>query len=107
MTFQMKTDALWGATTRWHTIYTHFANDVGFIGVGFVLFVIGATFAFTWKLALFQKNIYASILIPIYSFMFVFFPANNQVLGFVASFSAFLLAHYLMFRVYQKGLNQR
>lgn len=105
LTFQEKTDDVWGAYSHWHSIYTHFANDVGFIGVGLVMFIIGAAFALTWKLAFLQKNLYAILLIPLYAFMFIFFPANNQVLGFVASLSAFLLAHILMLRVYQTGVN--
>lgn len=105
-TFQEKTDALWGANSHWHSIYTHFANDVGFIGVGFVLFFLGWLFGFTWKLATYQKNVYAILLVPIYAFMFLFFPANNQVLSFVASLSAFIFAHFMMFRTYQKGRNK-
>lgn len=105
-TFQIKTDYLWGAESRWHSIYTHFANDVGFVGVGFVLFMLGWLFGFTWKVATYQKNVYAILLLPIYSFMFLFFPANNQVLSFVASLSAFIFAHFMMFRTYQNGRNR-
>lgn len=100
LTFQEKTDHLWGATTRWHSIYTHFANDVHFIGVGGVMFLIGGLFGFTWKLAIHQKNVYARTLIPIYAFMFIFFPANNQVFGFIASLSAFVFANIMMFNTF-------
>lgn len=102
LTFQEKTNHLWGAYSRWHSIYTHFANDVHFVGVGVVMFFIGGLFGFTWKLAVLQKNTYAVTLVPIYAFMFLFFPANNQVFGFVATLSAFIFGNFLMFVTFQK-----
>lgn len=102
LTFQEKTDHMWGAYSHWHSIYTHFANDVHFLGVGIIMLALGWLFGVTWKLAVLQKNVYAFILIPIYAFMFIFFPANNQVFGFIPTLSAFVFANVMMFITFHK-----
>lgn len=104
-TYQFKTDGSWGEISHWHSIYTHFANDVHFFGVGIIMLLMGGAFGFTWKLAVMQKNAYALILIPIYVFMFIFFPANNQVFGFISSLSSFIFANFLMVIAYSQGRN--
>lgn len=80
---------------NWHTIYLWLANDVSFIGVPFIIFIIGLLFARSWLDVIYGKN---QVAYPFFSLMLImvfYFYANNQVLSF--SFVAFFfwLALYL------------
>jgi hypothetical protein len=69
----------WDSLVNWHSLYSWIANDVSFIGVPIVLFVIGIFFSYWWKDAIIYKNPFASILF-IYLFIEIFYiPANNQI----------------------------
>ena len=89
-TFQSRIDHLWDKSAQWHSFYGQIANDVGFVGVAFVMLLIGFIFAKAWSSAMMMKSFYALALIPIFIIMFVFFPANNQVFGYIDTFSYFL-----------------
>jgi hypothetical protein len=89
-TFQSRIDHLWDKSAQWHSFYSQVANDVGIVGVAFVMMLIGFLFARAWSSAIVNKSFYALALIPIFIIMFVFFPANNQVFGYIDTFSYFL-----------------
>lgn len=95
LTFQSRIDHLWDKSVQWHSFYGQFANDVGFIGLAFLLFLIGFFFARVWKSVLYEKNFYALALIPILTIMFIFFPANNQVFGYIDTLSYFIFVTIL------------
>lgn len=95
LTFQARIDNYWDKSAQWHSFYGQFANDVGFVGLAFMLFAIGYFFAKVWKSALYDKSFYALALIPIFVIMFVFFPANNQVFGYIDTFSYFIFVTLL------------
>lgn len=96
-TFQSRISHLWDKSAQWHSFYGQFANDVGFIGLAFLLFAIGFFFAKVWKSVLCEKNFYGLALIPIFAIMFIFFPANNQVFGYIDTFSYFVFVSFLWF----------
>lgn len=97
-TYQHKIDAVWGETAQWHSLYSHIANDFHFFGVAVWLFVIGFYFSKLWKSLLDDNNMYAKFLLPLFGVLFVFMPANNQVFGFLETFSAFFFMSLLWFR---------
>lgn len=99
VTFQSRIDHLWDKSAQWHSFYGQIANDVGFVGVAFVMLLIGFIFARVWSSAIFKKSFFALALIPIFIIMFVFFPANNQVFGYIDTFSYFLFV--LLFWVFE------
>jgi hypothetical protein len=95
MTFQSRADQFWDKSVQWHSFYGQFANDVGFIGLAFFLMAIGFLFAKVWFSAIYGKNFYALALIPIFAIMFIFFPANNQVFGYIDTLSYFVIVSIL------------
>jgi hypothetical protein len=95
LTFQSRIDHLWDKSAQWHSFYAQFANDVGFIGLPFLLFAIGFFFAKVWNSVIQKNNFYGLALIPIFTIMFIFFPANNQVLGYIDTFSYFIFVTIL------------
>lgn len=95
LTFQAQIDNYWDKSAQWHSFYGQFANDVGLIGLAFLLFAIGYFFAKVWKSALYDKSFYGLALIPIFVIMFIFFPANNQVFGYIDTLSYFICVTFL------------
>jgi hypothetical protein len=95
LTFQSRIDSFWGKSAQWHSFYGQFANDVGFIGLPFLLFVLAFFFARVWRSTLNGGNFYGSALIPIFSIMFIFFPANNQIFGYIDTLSYFIIVTFL------------
>ena len=104
LTYQHKIDAWWGETSQWHSFYSHFANDVHFIGVAFICLILGFYLARLWISIIDNSNFYAMLLMPLFVLMIVFIPANNQVFGFLETFSAFFMASIFWFHsVYIKS----
>ena len=66
----------------WHSIYLWLANDVTFIFVPFVIFLIGYYFARVWKDALHASNPWAYPILGYMIIMVFYFFANNQVMSF-------------------------
>lgn len=97
-TFQHRVDSVWGEKAQWHSFYTHLANDFHFIGVIFVNFLLGFYLAALWKSFIYENNFYAKYLLPLFVIMIIFTPANNQIFGFLETFSAFFLLTILWVR---------
>jgi hypothetical protein len=79
----------WSATANWHTIYSWFASDVTFPGVFVVVFFIGRFFALSWRDVILQANPFAIAVFSLFILMIIYFPANNQILGFHKSAISF------------------
>ncbi|MNJ18005.1 hypothetical protein D3C77_122970 [compost metagenome] len=90
-TYQHKIDAWWGETTQWHSFYSYIANDYHFVGVAFWCLVLGFFLAKLWVSILDNDNLYAKLMIPLFAVLVVFIPANNQVFGYLETFSAFFV----------------
>lgn len=90
-TYQFKIDSKWGETSQWHSAYSQFANDFHFVGVGFFLFFMFFLMAISWKLFIRFGDLHAQFLIPLFFIFIIYLPANNQVFGYVETFSAFWL----------------
>lgn len=90
-TFQHRIDSIWGEKAQWHSFYSHLANDFHFIGVIFVNSFLGFYLAAVWKSFIYNNNFYAKYLLPLFVIMIIFTPANNQVFGFLETFSAFVI----------------
>ena len=88
-TYQSKISDI-GMQTVNGTAYAEFANDVHFIGVGFVMWVLFFWMAVTWKLGAgygFREALY---FVPLHAILVIFLPANNQVFGFLDTLSAYV-----------------
>jgi len=97
-TYQHKIDPVWDETAQWHSLYSHIANDVHFLGVVVWNFVIGFYIAKLWKSLLDENNFYSKVLLPLFAIIIIFTPANNQVFGYLETLSAFLLMTLFWFR---------
>ncbi len=96
-TYQHKIDPVWGETAQWHSLYSHIANDFHFLGVAVWNFIMGIYLAKLWKSFLDENNLYSKLLLPLFAMLIIFTPANNQVFGFLETFSTFLFMTLLWF----------
>ena len=91
ITLQSRISSLWHETAQWHSLYSQLANDFGFIGVAFVMFFIGYFLARIWKFSLLTHSPYSILLIPIFSILIIFIPANNQIFGYIVGSSYIII----------------
>jgi hypothetical protein len=96
-TYQHKIDAVWGEAAQWHSLYSHIANDVHFFGVAVWNLIMGFYLARLWKSFLDEDNLYSKFLLPLFAVLIIFTPANNQVFGYLETFSAFFFMTLLWF----------
>ena len=89
ITFQAQISDQW-SSAQWHSFYGHFANDFGFVGLSSLMFFIGFFLARVWASIIYNDSFYGKCLIPIFTLMFIFFPANNQVFGYIDTLSYFV-----------------
>ncbi|MDN3649316.1 hypothetical protein QWZ13_10360 [Reinekea marina] len=89
LTYQHKIDEFWGESAQWHSLYSHLANDVHFFGVSFLCLFIGFFLARVWFSVLDNGSFYGACLIPLFVLLIFFIPANNQIFGFLGTFSSF------------------
>jgi hypothetical protein len=80
---------LWHKTLFWHTTYVWLASDVSFPGVIVLLFVLGRLAARSWLEAILTVNPFAVAMFTTIATMIIYFPANNIILGFPESYTAF------------------
>lgn len=95
LTFQTRISNVWDKSAQWHSFYGQFANDFGFFGLVFFIFILGFGFATAWKSVLERDAFYGKALMPIFTIMFIFFPANNQVFGYIDTLSYMLFVSVL------------
>lgn len=74
---------------NWHSIYVWLANDVTFIGVPILIYLIGYFYSTTWADCIYGKNDTAIPIFALFLIMVFYFYANNQVLSF--SFMPFVV----------------
>jgi hypothetical protein len=92
-TYQYKMDLVWNSRVNWHTIYVWFANDVGLYGVIVIMLILGFLFSMILKDARENNSISAIMLLPLYTIMLIFIPANNIVFDNPLIFMPFVILH--------------
>lgn len=78
-TYQYKMNDVWNSRVNWHTAFTWFANDVGFFGVLIIMLILGLLFGRILMEAIYQNNIIAISLLPLYVILLIFLPLNNII----------------------------
>ena len=96
LTFQAQISQYWGPA-QWHSFYGQFANDFGFAGLSVLMFILGYFLSRVWASVIYNNSFYGMSLLPIFSLMFIFFPANNQVFGYIDTLSYFLFMSLFWF----------
>ena len=69
----------WGALRNFHTAYTFWANDVSYIGVIFIMFILGYVLAKCYRASILRQSKPAIIMMPLLVTMIFYLPANNKV----------------------------
>lgn len=80
----------WDEDVQWHSIYTWLANDFSFVGVIFIMFLIGMIFSISYKDLLVTKNQYAFAVFYFMMLACIFIPANNQLAQSTDTLFAFI-----------------
>ena len=93
-TYISKISGVWSDRINWSTAYTWIANDVGFVGVIVVMFILGFIFCKVFHDAK-NKNLYAVLMLLMYAQLFLFLPCNNSVLANPNTFMPFIFLHIL------------
>ena len=75
---------------NWHSFYTWVANDVSFLGVVFVMFLLGYLGGAIYKDVLYTRNPIAIVLFCLFTQIVLYIPANNQIFAQPISFMAFV-----------------
>jgi hypothetical protein len=65
----------------WYTAFVAFANDVSFIGVPLVIYLLAFYFSKAWKDLIINKNVGALPIVTLFVIVFFYLNANNQILG--------------------------
>lgn len=85
----------WSSRNLWHSAYTWIANDVGLVGVVFVLFFIGIILALLIKEFKAKRSPIVFILLYYFTITIIFLPCNLQMFqdayGFLGFWTAFML----------------
>lgn len=97
LTFQSRVSNVWDENAQWHSFYGQFANDFGFAGLVLLMFFLGYFLARVWSSIIYNNSFYGVALIPLFMLMFIFFPANNQIFGYIDTFSYFIFVGLLWF----------
>ena len=96
-TYQRRNDRIWGEYSMWHSFYGQVANDFSPFGIILLMFLIGWYFAKIWISVIARNSFYGAAMMPIFVIMFIFFPANNQIFGYIDSISYFFLISIFWF----------
>ena len=104
LTLQYKAESMygWNSRVQWASIYSWIANDVGHIGVIFVMFLIGYLFARLYKECVETPTPVSYVLMNFMVITLFFIPCNFQVLqdltsivGLIFFMLLWLLSHIL------------
>jgi len=79
----------WDSFVNWHSFYIWVANDVSIIGVVFVMYILGRFLAnVVYDATIIGDNIAVGIFCLL-AVLFLYMPANNQLLSYPTTFMAF------------------
>lgn len=81
-TFLARMEQTYGVLGKqhWHTIFPWLAGDLTFIGAVLIFFPIGYLYGKTWQEAIVFSNPISIMLFSVLSVLFIFVPANNQIM---------------------------
>jgi hypothetical protein len=79
----------WHPFVNWHSFYVWVANDVHYIGVILVMFLIGYLLGSVYKNVILYDDPIALVLLCLTTIMIIYIPANNQLLSYPTTFMAF------------------
>ncbi len=96
-TFQHRVSSIWDENAQWHSFYGQFANDFSLPGVCLLMFMLGYYLAAAWRSVVLRNSLFGAAILPIFALLVIFIPANNQVFGFIDTFSYFFFISLFFF----------
>ena len=93
----------WDSYVQWHTMYSWIANDFSYIGVIFIMAVLGFLFAKVYKDCMNDNNPFAYLMLYYLVLMAVFLPCNNQVFQSTYVLFSFILV-FVKWLLSRKGI---
>lgn len=99
-TYQYRIQELygWDSDIQWASMYTWAANDVGFYGVVFIMFILGYFIALSYKDSITSHNPFSAVVLVYLGLTCIFLPCNFQIFqstytlfGFIAAFGTWLI----------------
>lgn len=102
MTYQARISDYWDKDAQWHSFYGQFANDFSLLGMSVLMFLLGFLLSRVWLTVIHNNSFFGAALLPIFIILFVFFPANNQVFGYIDTFSYFIFVSIFWFFEHKK-----
>ena len=94
----------WGALRNFHTAYTFWANDVSFVGVILIMFILGYVFCKCYRASVLRQSKSAIVMMPLLVTMLFYLPANNKV--FVQPASMLLMIYLAVYELL-KGFSKK
>lgn len=93
----------WHPYVNWHSFYVWAANDVHFLGVIIIMYLIGYLFGHLYKDVIIYSNPLALPLLCLFFMLMIYLPANNQVLSYPTTFVTFwtLLIYWMVRKKYK------
>ena len=85
----------YGAYHNWHTVYVWLANDVSFVGVPVLLFILFFLMAQSWRDYLEKNDPFAFVFMTIMGFFCLYISANNTVFSHSDTLFAFWIILYV------------
>lgn len=85
------------AYAQWHSAYTWFANDISYLGVIFLMFIIGAFFSIVAKKAVIELDVVYCALFYLMLLEIINISCTNYVLAYSNTFVAFWGLFFLAF----------
>lgn len=96
-TFQYRIEQLfgWNRDVQWHSLYTWLANDYGHLGVIFVMFLLGAALAATYKESIINGSTISKLMLCYLFIILIYIPANNQIFQTMESMASFIVVFFI------------
>lgn len=79
---------------HWHTIFPWLASDLTFVGALLIFIPIGYLYGKSWKETFIYNNDVSFLMFSLLSILFVFVPANNQIMH---GYDAFICTIFVIF----------
>ena len=84
-------DSGWSPIANWHSVYTSFANEVGFLFVPIVMFIYAYLFGLSIKILKKRFDILSFIVSTLLIIFFFYVPANHQIMQYPRTGFTFLV----------------
>lgn len=76
---------------NWHSAYLWFANDVHWLGVGFLMMIFGFLYSHSWMQSIVNRDVISYTLFYLMNLFIFYIPANTQIFMQTGTFMTFVV----------------